>query len=178
MDGVDHFQRFMDVVDHFQSPVDERDDLYSVHRVDPFLGRHGWCGLFLVIHTLLRSFLTTWKTPIAQIIFIFPMPLDHVHHQYNPNLLIYMNWDFFKCKSCVSIHLVSYWLELRVMGITQCQGYPSCHGYHSVSGLFVRKTWSFSIMGKLLGGLWELLMRGKITQGIGITQCNNGYHSV
>ncbi len=39
MDGVDHFQRFMDVVDHFQSPVDERDDLYSLHRVDPFLGK-------------------------------------------------------------------------------------------------------------------------------------------
>jgi hypothetical protein len=41
MDGVDHFQTFMDVVDHFQSPVDERDDLYSLHRVDAFLVRHG-----------------------------------------------------------------------------------------------------------------------------------------
>ncbi len=41
MDGVDRFQTFMDVVDQFQSPVDERDDLYSLHRVDPFLGRHG-----------------------------------------------------------------------------------------------------------------------------------------
>ncbi len=26
----------MDVVDHFQSPMDERDDLYSLHKVDPF----------------------------------------------------------------------------------------------------------------------------------------------
>ncbi len=41
MDGVDHLQTFMDVVDHFQSPMDERDDLDSLHRVDPFLGRHG-----------------------------------------------------------------------------------------------------------------------------------------
>jgi hypothetical protein len=24
-----------------------------------------------------------------------------------------------------SVRPVSYWLELRVMGITQCQGYPS-----------------------------------------------------
>ncbi|CAM6041529.1 unnamed protein product, partial [Sphagnum compactum] len=39
------------------------------------------------------------------------------------------------CKSCVSVRPVSYSLvQLRVMGITQCQGYPS------VSGLFVRKT--------------------------------------
>jgi hypothetical protein len=38
---VNHFQTFMDVMDHFQSPVDEGDDLYSLHRVDPFLGRHG-----------------------------------------------------------------------------------------------------------------------------------------
>ena len=41
MDGVDHFQTFVDVVDPFQSPVDEKDDLYSLHRVDPFLVRHG-----------------------------------------------------------------------------------------------------------------------------------------
>jgi hypothetical protein len=54
MDGVDHFQTFMDVVDHFQSPVDERDDLYSLHRVDPFVVRHGRCGLFLVIHTFIE----------------------------------------------------------------------------------------------------------------------------
>ncbi len=58
LDGVDHFQTSVDVVDHFQPPVDERDDLYSLHRVDPFLVRHGRCGLFLVIHTLLRSLLT------------------------------------------------------------------------------------------------------------------------
>jgi hypothetical protein len=36
---------------------------------------------------------------------------------------------FFQCKSCVSVcpsvRPVSYWLELRVMGIIQCQGYPS-----------------------------------------------------
>ncbi len=37
---------------------------------------------------------------------------------------------FFQCKSCLSVRPVSYWLELRVMGITQYQGYPS------VSGLF------------------------------------------
>ncbi len=72
MDGVDHFQTFMDVVDHFQSPVDERDDLYSFHRVDPFLVKHGWCGLFLVIHTLLRSFLTAWKNTNCADHFHFP----------------------------------------------------------------------------------------------------------
>ncbi len=36
------------------------------------------------------------------------------------------------------------------MGITQCQG------YHSVSGLFVRKTGSLSVMGELLGEFSEL----------------------
>jgi hypothetical protein len=72
-------------------------------------------------------------------------------------------------------------VSLSVMSDT-----PQCHGYHSVSGLFVRKTGSLSVMGKLLGGLWELSVRGKITQGMGITQCNgyplgcvrNGYHSM
>jgi hypothetical protein len=49
---------------------------------------------------------------------------------------------------CPSIRPVSYWLEeLRVMGI------PQCNGYHLVSGLFVRKIGSLSVMGKLLGGL-------------------------
>ncbi len=59
--------------------------------------------------------------------------------------------------------------SLSVMGITQCQekslsvmmGITQCQeksltcddGYHSVSGLFVRKTGSLSAMGKLLGGL-------------------------
>jgi hypothetical protein len=33
------------------------------------------------------------------------------------------------------------------------QDIPQCQGYHLVSGLFVRKTGSFSVMGKLLGGL-------------------------
>ncbi len=41
----------------------------------------------------------------------------------------------------------------------------------------MRKTGSLSVRGELLGGLWELSLRGKITQGVGITQCN-GYHSV
>jgi hypothetical protein len=43
--------------------------------------------------------------------------------------------------------------SLSVMGITQCQEKSLCDGYHSVSGLFVRKTGSLSAMGKLLGGL-------------------------
>jgi len=73
---------------------------------------------------------------------------------------------------CPSVRPISYWLENSVSGkITQCDG------YHSVSGLFVRKTGSLCAMGKLLGGLWELSVRGKVTQGIGITQCN-GYHLV
>ncbi len=53
----------------------------------------------------------------------------------------------YKRIGCVSVRPVSYWLELRVMGI------PQGNGYHSVSGLFVRKTGSLSVMGKLLGGL-------------------------
>jgi hypothetical protein len=72
------------------------------------------------------------------------------------------------------------------------KGIPQCNGYHSVSGLFVRKAGSLGVMDKLLGGLWELLVRRKITQDIGITKCQgitqcngyplgcvrNGYHSV
>jgi hypothetical protein len=64
---------------------------------------------------------------------------------------IYKRIGFFAVQNrcvCLSVRPVSYWLEeLRVMGI------PQCHGYHSVSGLFVRKTGSLSVMGKLLGGL-------------------------
>jgi hypothetical protein len=85
----------------------------------------------------------------------------------------------------LSVRPISYWLKLRVMGITQCQG------YHSVSGLFVRKTGSLNVMGELLGGLWKLWVSVSLSvMGIllgvsvmGITQCNgypsmSGYHSV
>jgi hypothetical protein len=87
LDGVDHFQTSVDVVDHFQSPVDERDDLYSLHRVDPFLVRHGRCGLFLVIHTLLRSLLTAWKNTNSADHFHFPnAPGSRPSSTHNPNM--------------------------------------------------------------------------------------------
>jgi hypothetical protein len=54
---------------------------------------------------------------------------------------------------CPSVRPVSYWLEFRVMVSLSVRGIPRCHGYHSVSGLFVRKPGSLSVMGKLLGGL-------------------------
>ncbi len=59
-------------------------------------------------------------------------------------------------------------LGVSIMGIAQC------NGYHSVSGLFVRKIGSLGVRGEHLGGLRELSVRGKITQGVGISQCN-GY---
>ncbi len=48
--------------------------------------------------------------------------------------------------------ITNFLVELRVMGITQCQGIPQCNGYHSMSGLFVSKLGSLGVMGKLLGG--------------------------
>ncbi len=80
---------------------------------------------------------------------------------------------FFSLSVCPSIRPVSYWLkELRVMGITQCEGYPSvawviplnimgiiqCQWYPSVSWVI-----PLSVMGILLG-----------VCVMGIIQCN-GY---
>ena len=51
----------------------------------------------------------------------------------------------FPCQTAV-LSQPGYWVSLSVRDI------PQCHGYHLVSGLFVRKTGSLSVMGELLGG--------------------------
>jgi hypothetical protein len=121
MDGVDYFQTFVDVVNHFQSLVDKRDDLYSLHRMDPFLVRHGRCGLFLVIHTLLRSFLTAWKNTNCVDHFIFPMPLDHVHRRHITSIwgrlfLVTDTWPVLVLFSipCLKVWSVCIWKGLEV----------------------------------------------------------------
>jgi hypothetical protein len=41
---------------------------------------------------------------------------------------LYIKIGFFSMQNrcvCLSVRPISYWLELRVMGITQCQGYSS-----------------------------------------------------